>query len=74
MLVTSWNPLKIWFYELCYIRFSGQRYDENDLNNRYIHLTNNSVQANANNKENLNDIPGNMWDNDQFSNYLKVFL
>lgn len=36
VLVTDWNPLTVWFYDLCYVRFGADEYDPNDLNNKYI--------------------------------------
>ncbi len=54
VLVTSWNPLRIWFYSDCYVRFAVDLYeDPEDLNskefryewenNPYKHMVNNSI-------------------------------
>lgn len=42
VVVTSWNPLTVWAYDDCYIRFAALDYDPSSTN-RYIHLTNNAV-------------------------------
>lgn len=42
IMVTSWNPLTIWAYDECYIRFAALQYDATS-SDRYIHLTNAAV-------------------------------
>eukprot|EP00826_Nyctotherus_ovalis_P015458 TRINITY_DN14398_c0_g4_i2.p1 TRINITY_DN14398_c0_g4~~TRINITY_DN14398_c0_g4_i2.p1 ORF type:complete len:653 (+),score=118.89 TRINITY_DN14398_c0_g4_i2:31-1959(+) len=70
VLVTSFCPLTIWFYDECYVRFSAAEYRIGEMENRYIHLTNNSV---AKHYEGAGgDIKGNMWDQETFEEYLKV--
>jgi hypothetical protein len=79
VVVTSWNPLTIYFYNECYTRFSVDEYttDINDLDNLYIHLVNNSIGKNSENfnktiiAENNNEIEGYMWSFSQFQQYLK---
>ena len=42
MLVTDWNPLTVWIYTECYIRFAMMDYDpKNKI--RFAHLTNNCL-------------------------------
>ena len=43
VLVTDWNPLTVWVYQEPYFRFPASDYDANNILDRFIHLTNNSV-------------------------------
>jgi len=47
VLVTDMNPLTIWIYDECYLRFSAEDYDSARLDNVYVHLTNNSIVKNS---------------------------
>lgn len=69
VLVTDWNPLTIWVWEKPYIRFPAADYDPNNLNDRFIHLTNNSVAKHLKNAEKIGGC--NMWDSETFVEYLK---
>jgi tubulin monoglycylase TTLL3/8 len=69
VLVTSWNPLVIWFWNKPYVRFPAADYDPNNLNDRFVHLTNNSVAKYAKNATMVGD--NNMWDVDTFANHLQ---
>jgi len=86
--VTDWNPLKIWFYAECYLRFCAEDYDPNNLKNkskakisslindficRFMHLSNNSI-AKHSGKFKESDIKGNMWTMYEFAEYLQVFI
>ena len=43
VLITDLNPLTIWIFEEVYIRFSAADYNNSNLNDKFTHLTNNSV-------------------------------
>ena len=43
MLVTDWNPLTVWLYAEPYFRFPASDYNADNIADRFIHLTNNSV-------------------------------
>jgi tubulin monoglycylase TTLL3/8 len=66
VLVTNWNPLTVWFYSECYIRFCAEPFTLRDLDNTFIHLTNNSVAKHSDKWHELNIGEGNMWDFSQF--------
>lgn len=64
VVVTSWNPLKVYYYRNCYARFSAVDYDTNKKENLFSHLTNNSIASKhikIGDDKNFNKIPGNMW-------------
>jgi tubulin monoglycylase TTLL3/8 len=69
VLVTSWNPLTIWFWNKPYIRFPAAEYDPKNLSDRFVHLTNNSVAKYAKNCQEMGE--GNMWDTETFADYLQ---
>ncbi|KRZ96577.1 Tubulin polyglutamylase ttll-4 [Trichinella sp. T8] len=50
VLVTSFHPLRIYLYNEGIVRFAGCKYDDSEesLKNDYIHLTNFSINKNAN--------------------------
>lgn len=79
VLVTDWNPLTIYFYNTCYVRFSAAEYtdDEKSLENSFVHLVNNSISKNSNDfhakviAENGVEVEDCMWSLDTFRAYLK---
>ena len=70
ILVTDFNPLTIWWYDRNYARFSVEDYSPNNLRNRYIHLTNNSITKNSNNFY-FNEIRECMWHGEELQEYLR---
>ena len=74
VIVSSWNPLKIYIFRECYIRFSCNDYDPRVPQNLFSHLTNNTIGKKLlerpDNQRTLNKIPGNMWSLTQFKEYL----
>jgi hypothetical protein len=79
VLVTDWNPLTVYFYHKCYARFSVEEYstEENDLENAYVHLVNNSIGKNSSNftktvvAENGAELEGYMLDFESVSECLR---
>lgn len=47
VLVTSFEPLKVYFFNSCYLRICQSEFDLNDITNPYKHLANYSIQKNS---------------------------
>lgn len=43
VLVASWEPLTVWFYRDCYLRFCAEDYKPSNFDNIFCHLSNNSI-------------------------------
>ena len=43
VLVTCWEPLTVWFYDACYLRFCAEDYKPSNFDNIFCHLSNNSI-------------------------------
>jgi tubulin monoglycylase TTLL3/8 len=70
VLVTDWAPLTIWFFDECYIRFTAGDYNPEDFNNKFSHLTNNSIAKHCEQFD-MSEIEGNMWSCQEFSDHIK---
>jgi hypothetical protein len=68
VLVTSMDPLTVYMGHR-YLRFCTEKYSEENLEDKFIHLSNNSVQK-LNPKFDQSDIKGSMWSNDMFEAFL----
>ncbi|XP_071815936.1 tubulin monoglycylase TTLL3-like isoform X3 [Apostichopus japonicus] len=71
-LVTDWNPLTVWFYRMCYLRFCTQPFTMDSFD-ASIHLSNQSIQKNYENATTRSRMlpDDNMWDSEEFKAYLE---
>lgn len=72
VLVTDWNPLTVWIYEECYIRFAMMDYDPSNKSN-FAHLTNNSLVKKFCEEESDEEEEDqeNIWSLDEFRSHLQ---
>jgi hypothetical protein len=68
VMVTDWNPLMVWFYDECYLRFSMANFSMENLEDNFTHLCNNSIQKEQDNFESVKD--KSMWDLEAFRAHL----
>ncbi len=70
VLVTDLNPLTVWIFETPYVRFGAENYHIDDFKNVFSQLTGNSI-AKHSEKFNTGEIEGDMWENEQFKEFLE---
>ncbi|KNC53359.1 tubulin-tyrosine ligase, variant [Thecamonas trahens ATCC 50062] len=69
VLVTSLNPLTVFVLDDAYLRFSTEDYTLDNLDDRFIHLTNHQVQKDSASYAS-SGIPGNQWSLAQLTAHL----
>merc|ERR1712087_234980 len=70
VLVTSWDPLAVWFYDDSYLRFCFNKYNPDNPTNRFAHLTNNSISKKSK-RYNEDTRDATMWHSDEFADFLR---
>lgn len=79
VVVTCWDPLTVYFYNDCYVRFSSADYSDDDaaLSDSQVHLANISINKHFSEfrdcvaTENGDEITECMWTMQQLKDYLK---
>ncbi len=71
ILVTSFHPLKVWFYKYGFCRFCNEKYslDICDIDNIYAHLTNVAIQKKY---DKYNDLHGGKWPLKNLKTYVEL--
>ncbi|XP_048254915.1 probable tubulin polyglutamylase TTLL9 isoform X2 [Haliotis rufescens] len=67
VLVTSYNPLRVWLYRDGFARFSNTRFSLESIENNYVHLTNVAIQKTA---PDYDPEKGCKWSTQQLRQYL----
>lgn len=70
VLVTAFQPLTIWMYGECYLRFAAVDYRADNIDDLFIHLTNNSISKYSAAFDN-GPIPELMWHCSQLQDLLR---
>lgn len=75
VLITSFDPLRLYLYDDGLIRFASEKYSTNieDLNNQFMHLTNYSINKKSETYKQNNDessLDGHKWTLKTFLNYI----
>lgn len=70
VLVTDWNPLTLWFYNTCYLRFCAKDFSLRDLDT-FTHLSNNCVAKECDTFESKSVGESNMWFLETFLHYMQ---
>jgi len=69
------NPLRVWLFKECYLRFSPIKFDLSKFQNLFIHLTNYSITkkytGNQQQQQQEEEIEENMWFLKEFQDYTK---
>ena len=69
VLVTNDEPLVVWVFKECYLRFTIKDYSSDELSNLYAHLTNNSISKKSKEFQKA-EIQGCMWSLNSFKEFL----
>ncbi|KAL5113030.1 Tubulin monoglycylase TTLL3 [Taenia crassiceps] len=70
-LISDWQPLTIWWYKECYLRFCSREFTLDSLGVD-VHLSNNAISQKFKNGERSPLLPTeNMWYMDEFRHYLE---
>eukprot|EP00929_Paragymnodinium_shiwhaense_P097522 TRINITY_DN59186_c0_g1_i1.p1 TRINITY_DN59186_c0_g1~~TRINITY_DN59186_c0_g1_i1.p1 ORF type:complete len:888 (+),score=199.27 TRINITY_DN59186_c0_g1_i1:140-2803(+) len=74
VLVTDWNPLKVYIWRQPYLRFAGKKYDQTCTDrSEFVHLVNNSITKNMTEFGECNadlQASGFMWFRQQYEEWL----
>lgn len=72
-LISSVEPLRIWYFTTPYLRFTASDYDATKLRNKLSHLTNACVSKDGNQRTKRvgnYSISNNMWESHNFATYV----
>ena len=74
VLITSIDPIKVYLHDDGLVRFATQPFSTDDLDNKFIHLTNYAINKNTEEfvqNENPEDFAGHKWSVKTFRRYLE---